>query len=287
MPVFLASLASALLGVGDFFGGMGGRRVARAGGTVSIAWVASCAGAAAAGIYVAIFPPLAVSAHDLMWMLVAIPLVSVIRPLLYLGMERGPMSVFAAVLGVVSLVVPSIVGPLTGDLLSPPELAGLLIAVPAVLLIVSEGRLPSVATIGASSALVLGTIVGGLIGCMSVIFGQISPDAGAMPAFLTQVGAVAVIPLLSRLPSMQNMAPLSSEVRRFGVLVGLIDIVAIISSVIAFQRGDIAVVAAILGFAPGVTILFAWRIYGEAVRRWQWAGAGLATLSIVLFAAAA
>ena len=287
MPVFLASLASALLGLGDFFGGMGGRRVARAGGTVSIAWVASCAGAAAAGIYVAVFPPVAVSASDLMWMLIAIPLVSVIRPLLYLGMEIGPMAVFSAVLGVMSLVLPAIVGPLTGDILSPSELAGVLIAIPAVLLIVSEGRLPSVATIGASSALVLGIIVGGLIGCMSVIFGQISPDAGAMPAFLTQLGAVAGIPLLSRLPPMQTMAPLTSEVRRFGVLIGLIDVVAIISSVIAFQRGDIAVVAAILGFAPGVTILLAWRVYEEAVRRWQWAGAGLATVSIVLFAAAA
>ena len=254
---------------------------------MSIAWVASGAGALAAAIYVAVFPPVAVSTHDLFWMLVAIPLVSLIRPLLYLGMERGPMAVFSAVLGVVSLVVPAVVGPLTGDLLSPSELAGVLIAIPAVLLIVNEGRLPSVATIGASSALVLGTVVGGLIGCMSVIFGQISPDAGAMPAFLTQLGAVAVIPLLSRLPSMQNMAPLTSEVRRFGVLIGLIDVVAIISSVIAFQRGDIAVVAAILGFAPAVTIMLAWRIYDERVRRWQWGGAGLATVSIVLFALAA
>ena len=254
---------------------------------MSIAWVASCAGALAAGIYVAVFPPVAVSAHDLFWMLVAIPLVSLIRPLLYLGMEIGPMAIFSAVLGVVSLAVPAVVGPLTGDHLSGSELAGVLIAIPAVLLIVSEGRLPSVATIGVSPALLLGIVVGGLIGCMSVIFGQISPDAGAMPAFLTQLGAVALIPALSRLPKMQHMAPLTSGVYRFGVLVGLVDIVAIISSVIAFQRGDIAVVAAILGFAPGVTILLAWRIYDERVRRWQWAGAGLATVSIVLFALAA
>ncbi len=287
LPVFLAALASSLLGVGDFFGGMGGRRVARPGGVVSIAWVASCMGAATAGLYVIVIPPAAVTAGDLVWMLVAIPVVALVRPLLYLGMERGPMAVFSAVLGVVSLAVPAVVGPLTGDLLSRTELAGILIAIPAVLLIVSEGRLPSVSTIGASSALVLGVVVGGLIGCISVIFGQISTDAGAMPAFLTQLGAAALIPPLSRVRGMQPMVRLTSQVCRFGLLIGLIDVIAIISSVIAFQRGNLAVVAAILGFAPSVTIILAWLVYGEAVRRWQWGGAGLAVVSIVLFAAAA
>ena len=273
--------------MGDFFGGMGGRRVARAGGTVSIAWVASCVGAALSGLYLVVFPPDAITGRDLLWMLLGVPLVALIRPLLYLGMERGPMAVFSAVLGVVSLAVPAVVGPLTGDRLSASELAGVLIAIPAVLLIVNEGRLPSIATIGTSSALALGALVGGLIGCMSVIFGQISPDAGAMPAFVTQLGAVPLIPLMSRLPGMQAMAPLTATVGRFGALIGLVDIIAIISSVIAFQRGDVAVVAAILGFAPAVTILLAWRVYDEAVRRWQWAGAALATVSIVLFATAA
>lgn len=273
--------------MGDFFGGMGGRRVARPGGTVSIAWAASCVGAAVSGFYLVVFPPDAITRRDLLWTLAAVPLVAVVRPLLYLGMERGPMAVFSAVLGVVSLAVPAVVGPLTGDRLSASELAGVLVAVPAVLLIVNEGRLPSVATVGTSSALALGALVGGLIGCVSVAFGQISPSAGAMPAFATQLGAVLLIPLMSRLPGMQAMAPLTAAVGRFGALIGVVDIIAIIAGVIAFQRGDVAVVAAILGFAPAVTILLAWRVYDEAVRRWQWAGAALATVSIVLFATAA
>ncbi len=273
--------------MGDFVGGMGGRRVARLGGVVSIAWVASCTGAVTSGLYVVVVRPAAIGTHDLMWMLLAVPVVALVRPLLYLGIERGPMAVFSAVFGVVSLALPAVVGPLTGDNLSSTELLGILIAVPAVTLVVSEGRLPSIATIGASSALVLGVVVGLLLGCTSVIFGQISPDAGAMPAFLTQLGAVTFIPLLSRFRGMHPMSTITSEVTRFGVLVGLIDIIAIISSVIAFQRGDVAVVAAIMGFAPAVTIMLAWRVYNETVRRWQWAGAGLATISIVLFTTAA
>ena len=106
-----------------------------------------------------------------------------------------------------------------------------------------------------------------------------------MPAFLTQLGAVAVIPLVTK--PFRLMAPLSSDVNRFGVLVGLIDIGAVISMVIAFQRGNVAVVAAMLGFAPVTAMTLAWRIYHEAVRRWQWVGAGLGAVAFILFSTAA
>ena len=105
-----------------------------------------------------------------------------------------------------------------------------------------------------------------------------------MPAFMVQAGAVVLIPLVAR--AFRPMAPLQSDVRRFGVLVGLIDAGAIIGSVIAYQRGNVAVVAAVISFAPAVTIALAWRVFGEKVWRWQWVGAGLATVSIFLFAAA-
>ena len=284
MPVFLAGLAAALLGAGDFFGGVGGRRVNRPGAVVSIAWVASCVGATVAGVFVLVFRPLDFGPTDFYWTLVAVVFASTTRPLLYLGMERGPMAVFAPVFSLVSLALPAVVGPLTGDALGGAELVGVVLAIPAVLLIVSEGQLPTDRTLWSGSALTLGCIVGALLGCQSLIFAQISPDAGAMPAFLTQLGAVALIPLIAR--PVQPMATLTLDVRRFGVLVGLIDIGAVISVVIAFQRGNVAVVAAVLGFAPVTAMALAWRVYGEAVRRWQWVGAALGAVAIVLFSTA-
>ena len=277
-------MAAALLGTGDFFGGVGGRRVNRPGGVVSIAWVASCVGATVAGVFVLVFPPLDFGRTDLYWTLVAMVLAAMIRPLLYLGIQRGPMAVFAPVFSLVSLVVPAVVGPLTGDPLGGAELVGVVLAIPAVLLIVSEGRLPTDRTLWSGEALTLGCIVGVLLGCLSLAFARISPDAGAMPAFLTQLGAAALIPLIA-IP-IQPMSALTPDVRRFGVLVGLVDIGAIISSVIAFQRGNVAVVAAVLGFAPVTTMALAWRVYGEAVRRWQWVGAALGAVAIILFSTA-
>lgn len=251
---------------------------------VSIAWVASCVGATVAGAYVLVFRPADFTAADLRWTLLAMLLAALVRPLLYLGMERGPMAVFAPVIGVVALVVPAVVGPLTGDSLGGLEVLGVLLAVPTVLLIVNDGSLPSLSLIRSGSALSLGCLVGALLGFLSLVLSQISPGAGAMPAFLTQLGSIALIPLIARLS--QPMAPLSRDACRFGVLVGLIDIGAIIASVIAFQRGNVAVVAAILGFAPVSTMSLAWRVYGEAVRRWQWVGATLAITSVILFSAA-
>ena len=284
MPVFLGGLAAALLGTGDFFGGVGGRRIDHRGAVVSIAWVASCVGAAVAGLFVLVFPPAHFGRTDFYWTLVALVFAATTRPLLYLSMERGPIAVVAPVFSLVSLVVPAVVGPLTGDALGGAEFVGVVLAIPAVLLISSEGRLPTVKMLRSGSGVAMGCLVGTLLGCQSLTFAQITPDAGAMPAFLTQLGSVFWIPLIT--VPFRLMAPVSSDVRRFGVLVGLIDIGAVIAMVIAFQRGNVAVVAAMLGFAPVTTMTLAWRIYHESVLRWQWVGAALGAVAIILFSTA-
>ena len=280
MSVLLAGVAASLLGAGDFFGGLGGRRSRHPGASASIAWVASCVGTALAGIFVLVVQPDAFGRADLLWSLAATVFFSFARPLLYLGIERGPIVVFSPVLGIVSLVVPTIIGPLTGQDLLGLELVGVVIAFPAVLLIVSGGELSLRALVHSRAAIVLGAITGALIGGASLCFAQIDPDAGAMPAFVSQLGAVLLIPLIAR--KIQPMSPIEPVVRNYGVLVG-----AIISSVIAFQRGNVAVVAAVMGFAPAITIALAWRVLDERVRGWQWVGAALASAAILLFAVSA
>lgn len=251
---------------------------------MSIAWIASVVGAAVAGMFVLLVRPDAFTARDLVWTLGATGFVTFARPLLYLGMERGPMAVFAPVVGVVSLVVPAVIGPLTGDGLRALEVVGVVLAVPAVVLIVSGGALTSAGRLRSNEALTLGVITGVLIGGAGLCFAQVDADAGAMPAFVSQLGTALLIPIVVR--PIRPMSPLSDVVRKFGLLVGVIDIGAIIASVIAFQRGNVAVVAAIMGFAPVVTIALAWRVYRERVQRWQWLGAGLAATSVMLFAVA-
>ena len=154
------------------------------------------------------------------------------------------------------------------------EVLGVLVALPAVVLIVSDGRLPSPATIAASPVFALAATTGALIGFMALCLGQVAPEAEAAPAVVTQAQSVVLIPLVAM--RFRGMAQSNPDLRRFALVVGILDIIAIIASTIAFQRGTVAVVAAIMGFAPAVTITMAWKIDGETVRRWQWLGAGLA-----------
>lgn len=263
---------------------MGGRRADRQGAAISMAWVASVVGTVGAGVFVLAFRPLGYTGRDFVWTLAATVFVTAVRPLLYYGMERGPMVVFAPIMSVVALVVPAVVGPLTGSGLNGFEVAGVLLALPAVALIAAEGGLANLSLAQAGGALRLGIVTGVLLGCVGLCLSQVHPDAGAMPAFVSQLGAALLLPFVTRpwLP----MAPLTGTIRRFGTLVGFIDIGAVIASVIAFQRGNVTVISAILGFAPAVTICLAWSVYNEAIRRWQYLGAALATGAVVLFAAA-
>ena len=247
-------MAATLLGCGDFFGGAGARRTPHPGAAISIAWIASIVGTVVAGLYVLVFPPEAFGFEDLRWAAGAA--------------RRGARP-------------GSVLNPI-GDRLSGVELAGVLLAIPAVVLIVAQGELPSWRTLRSTPALRLGALTGALLGAGALMLGQVDPSAEAMPALVIQVGSVLFIPAVARLTyGMPHSVP---ELRWFGILVGLVDIGAIIASVIAFQRGDVAVVAAIMAFAPAVTIALAWQVYDDRVRGWQWVGAAGAVICVVLFA---
>ena len=98
MPVALAALSAALLGAGDFFAGLGGRRDGRgAAAGLTTAWVASISGAIASWLLLIVVRPDQLTAADLWWSLAAGATVSAARPLLYIGMARGPMAVDEAV----------------------------------------------------------------------------------------------------------------------------------------------------------------------------------------------
>lgn len=285
MPVLLAGLASSLLGCADYVAGYGSRRNEHPGAAVSIAWLASFVGVAVSSAYLLVFPPEAVTAADLGWSLAAGCFASAARPALYLAMERGPVVVASTTIGIVSLAVPAVVGAFTGATLVLLEIVGIVLAVPAVVLIVADGRLPGPAALTSSPVFPLSAATGALIGAMALCLGQVAPEAEATPALVTQTLGIVLIPLVA--VRLGGRAPADAGLRRFALVVGLIDIAAIIASTIAFQRGTVAVVAAIMGFAPAVTITMAWRIDGETVRRWQWLGAGLAVGSVMLFALAA
>ncbi len=285
MPVALATFAAVLLGAGDFFAGLGGRRDRRgASAGLTTAWVASVAGAVIGTLLLVVVRPDAVTAADVWWSIAAGATMSIARPLLYIGMARGPMSVFAPTLGLVSLVVPAVVGPFIGQDLVPLEVLGIVIAVPAVVMVTSTGRLPTVREVLTSHAVGLGVVTGAVIGTIGIFFAQTGTDSGIVPVAISQAVAVLLIPAAAL-----GGYPLARPMRgllRWGLIVGVVDILAVVANVLAFQRGSVAVITAILGLAPAVTLLLAWRVLGERMFRLQLIGATLGVGAVLLFALA-
>ncbi|MEO1063251.1 MAG: DMT family transporter [Actinomycetota bacterium] len=283
MAVLLAVASASLLGTGDFLSGLVGRRVRLPGISTTVAWSASVVGALVAWLVLAVAPPGELTATDVGWAVVAGFGVAAVRPLLYLGMARGPIVIFAPTFSLVALIVPAIVGPLVGQGLSLLEVGGVLLALPAVVFVSSSPRPPRPSELLGSPAVVLGCVVGGLIGAISLCFSFISTDAGVMPAAVTQSMAALLIPVVLLVG--QPLPRPDRPVLGWSALIGFVDILAIFASVLAFQRGSAAVVSAVLGLAPAVAIVLARTVLDEPIVRIQLVGAALGAVAIALFAA--
>lgn len=273
-----------LLGIGDFLAGLGGRRLAVEGSTATMAWVASVVGTVVAGVYLLVVPPEAFGGADLAWALVAGVLVSFARPLLYLGMAKGPIVVFAPVFALFSVAVPVLVGPFVGESLAGLEIVGIVLALPAVVMVSSEDRVPRPREAVRSPAFALAVLVGTILGLIALTFSAIDQSAGAGPAFVSQAVGIVGVPLAAR--TFGRVARLGRGMVSWGAGVGAIEIVAVIANVAAFQRGSAAVVAAVLGLTPVVSIVLAWRVLAEPIHRVQVVGSAFGVASILLFSLA-
>ena len=65
---------------------------------------------------------------------------------------------------------------------------------------------------------------------------------------------------------------------------GTLTAFAVFMSVLAYQRGPVAIVAAVIGLAPGPTVLLARMVADERIRALQMFGFGLGVVAVVLFA---
>ena len=147
MTVLLGGLAAIFFGIGDLLGGVGVRKSGRPGSAVSMAIVATIVGTIVIGLFMLFMPPESIDSSDLWWSVLAGLSMSATRPLLYLGMARGPISVFSPSFALVAIVVPTLIGPLVDQNPTMYEIFGLIAAVPAVVLLSGEGRIPKLSEV--------------------------------------------------------------------------------------------------------------------------------------------
>jgi len=282
VTVLLAAVSAVFFGVGDLLGGIAIRRSGRPGAAVSVAMTATAVAAVVVGLVLVVRPPEAVSVADVIWPVMAGLLMAATRPLLYLGMARGPVAVFAPGYGLTMIAVPALVGPFIGQHLTGIEVLGVLLAVIAVVLLSGEGKLPRIGDIVRSRVVGMALAVGCSIGMAGILLTQADPAAGEVPALLVLLTGLVVLSTFARARS-GSVWP-DPIVRRFGLVLGFTSGTAFVLSTAAYLRGSAAVVTALIALCPGVSVGIAWRFLGERVAPLQVLGGVLGVASVVAFA---
>ncbi len=275
LPVLLAALSAAVWGVGDFSGGKA-TQTANALGVTVLSQLAGVPVLAACVVLVAGPAP---SLSALSWGLVAGLAGFGGILLLYQGLARGVMAIFAPVSAVTSALVPLGVGLVVDRAPSAVALAGVACAVAAIGLVSASGGRTGVGPRVVALALASGT----LFGVFFVLLGRAGAGAGLWPLVGMRLGSIGV-GLLVVAGLARGAFALGGRALRWALLAGPLDILANVLYASAAARGQLAVVAPISALYPVSTVLLALTVDRERVAPVQIAGLGLAAAALVLVA---
>jgi drug/metabolite transporter (DMT)-like permease len=296
MSVLLGLLAAATYGSSDFLAGLVSRRLPPI--VVTAAAQAICLGVGL--IAIVFYPGDGVSGRILLWG-AASGLGSAGGTFcLYRGLSGGEMSLVATLSGLLTAIIPVVVGLATGDSLSAMAAIGIVVAIPAIGLVSWQ---PGEHAAGGSGA-IWGILAGLGFGSLFVGYDQAGSGAGAWPLVVAEATATlltigpALLVLRRRREARAGAAPAEATAalgdpaaaaavardRRSvqmllaaGVLAGI----ANLSFVIATHHGELAVVAVLTALYPGFTVILARIVLGE---RWSTAQKlGLATALVATF----
>jgi drug/metabolite transporter (DMT)-like permease len=200
--------------------------------------------------------------------------------LLYRTLAIGPMSVLSPVTALVSAALPVAVGLLGGERLSGLAVAGIVLALIAVVIV--SGGTGARAARPSRAALVLAFGAGAAIALQLVCLDQAPDDSGVAPLIVGRaVSSAAVLgaalALRSRLGATRPSLPTSAAA-------GVLDSLANFAFLLAVRDGDLAVIAVITALYPAGTVLLARALLAERLGRAQLAGLGLAAVAVSLLA---
>ncbi len=277
MTVLLSLLAAASYGLGDFNGGFFSKR----GGPWAVSLVAQVAGTICV-VLVALVVGGEPDRSDLAWAVLAGLGNGFGTAFLYRGLSSGRMGVVAPVSGVGAVVIPVMVGFLTGERPGPSVWTGVLLALPAIWLVSREPA--AVADPNAEgSGLLDGVLAGVGFGALFAALAQIPEEAGFLPLALNQLVAGFVVVLVA-VALRQAWVP-RSRWALGGAASGVLAALATLMFQVATHHGYLSVAAVITSLYPAFTVVLAALLLRERVHREQGLGLALCAASVALVAA--
>ncbi|MFE3541668.1 EamA family transporter [Nocardia sp. NPDC059177] len=285
VSVVLALIAAAGYGVSDFFGGIAARRVtALRVVVVSYPWSV---------LLVLLIAPL-VGGHpdtaSIMWGLAAGVASGLAVWWFYAALADGPMAVVSPVTAVLVAGIPVIAGFFLGERPGPLAVAGIALALVAVVLVSREA--PDETTeeiIGGrelrfSRRVALLTVgSGAAFGFAFFFLHETSASAGLWPLVGQRAAATAVV-WTSALAAGQFRG-LRGEPLRLALAIGVLDVIANAALLYAFHGSMLSVVSVIGALYPAATVLLAMVLLGERIGGLQKVGMALALAAVGMIAA--
>ena len=197
---------------------------------------------------------------------------------LYRGLARGQMSVVGPVSAVGAAVVPVVAGVALGEHPSVLAVAGVLVSLPAIVLVAASGSVRG----KLGGGLVDGLAAGLAFGILFVGLAQAGRNAGLWPVASEQTGAL--LPVLA--VAVKSRVPLRIPVRAAGlpVLAGASGTAATLSYFYATHFSMLAIAAVLVSLYPGFTVLLARVVLHERFSPAQRAGLGLCALAVAAIA---
>jgi uncharacterized membrane protein len=274
MGILLGLAAALLYGGSDFGGGVLSRRL----GEVRVAVYDSAAACALAWVALAVCGGPGPSVRAIVWGLIAGLGGGAGTLALYRGMARGQMSVVGPVSAVGAAVVPIAVGLALGERPSILATAGVLVALPAIVLVAASGSVRGKLGAGLSDGLLAGLA----FGILFVGLGQAGRDAGLWPVVCEQTSGM--LPILAA--AAKSREPLRLSVRDAGLpaLVGAAAMAASLLYFYATHFAMLATAAVLVSLYPGVTVLLARALLHERFSLSQRAGLGLCAIAVIAIA---
>ena len=272
MGALLAVLAAVAYGASDFVAGVASRRTSAVLVTAVTLFIELLANLLALVFFHGTGP----AAGPLLWGAISGIGSAAGTLALYRGFQVGRMSVVASLSGVLTVVIPALVGVALGDRLSALAWVGIAAAVPAVALVSWTGG-PSR---GKSGAL-FGAIAGVSFALLFIALDQAGTSAGAWPLVAGQVVACAIVtPLIVRAVRAQGM-PRASQTW-LPVVAGITGALAGLAYLLATGLGQLAIVAVLTSMYPAVTVLLARIMLRENWARLQVVGLVISALAVVM-----
>jgi drug/metabolite transporter (DMT)-like permease len=277
MGILLALAAAVLYGSSDFGGGLASRRL----GSLRVAVVGSAAATVLAWATLILVGGPGPSLRAVAWGLAAGLAGGAGTLVLYRGLARGQMSVVGPLSAVGAAIVPVAAGVALGERPSLLSVAGVLVALPAIVLVAASGSVRGKLGV-APKGLLDGLAAGLAFGILFIGLAQAGRNAGLWPVASEQTGAL----LITLAVAVKTREPLRIPLRAAGlpVLAGASGMAATLAYFYATHFSMLAIAAVLVSLYPGVTVLFARTLLHERFTPAQRAGLGLCALAIAAIA---